>query len=1004
MKTFKDFSTSRFLIIFLLAFFIYLPGTALAQDADVLIDVAPSAPSVSVGDTFTVDINIDPNGNNIGAVGFDLSFDSSILQATNITWNGALVNPDPLYSFYDIPFNDGITNAFATSSTPYNSDVSYGLSSFNLVTIEFTAINEGSSNIDMTLTNPSGGVIESETYSYLTYSPAIPTNSITVLSGGGDSTPPTITSISSDKANGSYKAGEIIDVDVIFSEAVTSTGDVTVTLETGDTDRTCTFTISNSANGTCNYTVQPGDTSSDLDATISGIIADQASNPLTNYVPAATLATNKALVIDTTSPAGGSITYTDGYYTAASVALTASDGTDGGSGINASSRIIQRRSAALSAGSCGGYGSFSTISPSGSYPNFTDTSVSSGSCYQYQYLVSDIAGNQATYASSNAAKVDTSNPTVSAGADQTKKALFTQDATASDATSGIANYQWSKTSGSGTITFGTATAEDTTISASTDDTYVVRLTVTDAAGNSAYDEFTLIWDTTAPAAVLNLATSSPTTSTITVTWTAPGDDALVGTATSYDIRYSTATITEGNWSSATQATEEPTPSVSGTSESKTVSGLSSSTNYYFAIKTSDDAGNVSEISNIPTGTTKSSGGGGGGGGGGGSPTSSVTNMSISINGGAATTDNATVTLTIGATNATKMAISNSSDFSTGTWEAYLTTKSWNLNSGDGLKTVYIKFQDVSGYYSSAISDSITLTVSAIPEIKYPDGTLLKSASEEQVYVIKSGQKEWIKTSEEFTAGGYKWEDVKIVTSEELALIPNYGSNPPPVVPNPGNGFTDGTLIKTDDSFRVYVIMSQRKKWISTPEVFETLGYKWSNIAIVSKAELDNISDFEDNLIRAIGDYKVYLVVNGLRHHIPNPEIFLDYGFGWTDVKDVPLETVNKYPMARLIKESNQEKIYYLSASEVKKWIPTADIFNSYGNKWEDIQVISKKEMTSYPESNIMQYEGTLYLISGNYKRLIPSDAIFNKNKYNRDLVLSANKTEFDWYMTGSPVK
>jgi hypothetical protein len=113
---------------------------------------------------------------------------------------------------------------------------------------------------------------------------------------------PTITNVSSDKANGSYTVGEVIDIDVTFSENVTSTGNVTVTLETGATDRTCTFTVTNSSTGTCNYTVQAGDTSGDLEATISGTIADQAANALTNYTPATNLAANKALIIDTTAP------------------------------------------------------------------------------------------------------------------------------------------------------------------------------------------------------------------------------------------------------------------------------------------------------------------------------------------------------------------------------------------------------------------------------------------------------------------------------------------------------------------------------------------------------------------------------------------------------------------------------------------------------------------------------------------------------------------------------
>ena len=51
---------------------------------------------------------------------------------------------------------------------------------------------------------------------------------------------------------------------------------------------------------------------------------------------------------------------------------------------------------------------YSTIAESGTYPNFTDTTIASGYCYQYQYLVSDNAVNQATYTSSNTVKVDTS--------------------------------------------------------------------------------------------------------------------------------------------------------------------------------------------------------------------------------------------------------------------------------------------------------------------------------------------------------------------------------------------------------------------------------------------------------------------------------------------------------------------------------------------------------------------------------------------------------------------
>lgn len=105
----------------------------------------------------------------------------------------------------------------------------------------------------------------------------------------------------------------------------------------------------------------------------------------------------------------------------------------------------------------------------------------------------DLAGNEG-FSEPAEFLVDKTAPVVDAGVDQTTHVLFTQDATASDADSGIANYVWSKVSGPGNITFGTPDAEDTTILADEGGEYVIQLTVTDNAGNSGSDTMRLIWD------------------------------------------------------------------------------------------------------------------------------------------------------------------------------------------------------------------------------------------------------------------------------------------------------------------------------------------------------------------------------------------------------------------------------------------------------------------------------------------------------------------------------
>ena len=56
-------------------------------------------------------------------------------------------------------------------------------------------------------------------------------------------------------------------------------------------------------------------------------------------------------------------------------------------------------------------------------------------------------------------------------------------------------------------------------------------------------------DTTPPAAVTDLALLRTTETSVTVTWTAPGDDGDKGRATSYDLRYSLSALPAA-WDSA----------------------------------------------------------------------------------------------------------------------------------------------------------------------------------------------------------------------------------------------------------------------------------------------------------------------------------------------------------------------------------------------------------------------------------------------------------------------
>ncbi|WP_455393162.1 fibronectin type III domain-containing protein [[Eubacterium] cellulosolvens] len=123
------------------------------------------------------------------------------------------------------------------------------------------------------------------------------------------------------------------------------------------------------------------------------------------------------------------------------------------------------------------------------------------------------------------------------------------------------------------------------------------------AFNTTTEPFTPSTDTLAPAKIIDLIASQPTLDSITLTWTAPGDDGTTGHANAYDIRTEKSPINDLNWNFATRITEPPTPKSAGENETLVVTGLEENTTYYFAIRASDEVPNWSPMSNVAYETT-----------------------------------------------------------------------------------------------------------------------------------------------------------------------------------------------------------------------------------------------------------------------------------------------------------------------------------------------------------------------------------------------------------------
>ncbi|MBN8220942.1 MAG: Ig-like domain-containing protein, partial [Spirochaetes bacterium] len=224
-----------------------------------------------------------------------------------------------------------------------------------------------------------------------------------------DTTAPTVTGVTSSTADGRYKAGDAISIQVSFSENVTVTGTPQLTLSTGSPATTAVNYVSGSGTSTLTftYTIAAGNTSADLDYNAAGSLSsgtsiqDAAGNnaTLTLANPGATgsLGANKAIVVDTTAPvisavtpaSSSSVNNTSVGYTlsevcaSGSVTWTRTGGSADAGGSPAGTHTQALAGAELNAGAFSG-----TITNN---PTLVD-----GTIYSVAFNCTDLAGNVAT--------------------------------------------------------------------------------------------------------------------------------------------------------------------------------------------------------------------------------------------------------------------------------------------------------------------------------------------------------------------------------------------------------------------------------------------------------------------------------------------------------------------------------------------------------------------------------------------------------------------------------
>ncbi|MEP6582136.1 FG-GAP-like repeat-containing protein [Microcoleus vaginatus GB2-A3] len=290
-----------------------------------------------------------------------------------------------------------------------------------------------------------------------------------------DGVAPSITSVTSTTANGSYGTTSNINVTVNFSEAVTlAGGNMTVALDTGGTVTIAPFT-GTSAVGS--YIPAAGQNSTDLNSTgvtlaVGATLRDAVGNNATLTIPAGqSLANSKAIVVDTVVP---------------TVALTSASPTTTNAPFLVTATFSESVTGFIASDVNLTNSTISNFTGSGTTYNFTVTPNASGAVTVDvpAATATDIAGNNNTAATQLTRTADITAPTVAltSASPTTTNAPFLVTATFSESVTGFIATGVNVTNGTVSNFAGSGTTYNFTVTPNADGNVTVDVPAAIATG------------------------------------------------------------------------------------------------------------------------------------------------------------------------------------------------------------------------------------------------------------------------------------------------------------------------------------------------------------------------------------------------------------------------------------------------------------------------------------------------------------------------------------------
>jgi len=250
----------------------------------------------------------------------------------------------------------------------------------------------------------------------------------------------------------------------------------------------------------------------------------------------------------------------------------------------------------------------------------------------------------------------------------------------------------------------------------------------------------------------------------------------------------------------------------------------------------------------------------------------------------------------------------------------------------------------------------TPAVVADSSLAYPNGALLNVQGNPTVWLIEDSMKHGIPTAGIFESR-FRWQD--IITILSVSTIEAYTEGTEVKYP-------DGTLLM--GSTTVYVVSDNgNKRGITSPTVFEGLGYQWDNVIAVADSELetyatgsklDSITNHPTGSLINVNGTAFQIDINNQLRGIPTPSVFTTNGFKWENLVTATtadsaliVGTNLSYPNGTLINASGTA---YLVADGEKRGFTSPEAFTSRNYKWESLVVATEEEIEGLVVGSVIE--------------------------------------------------